>query len=56
MTTYFILTMIFGGEHGFSVVTEYNTMEKCQSAYMLMKTTAKKEDSWLHLFGTCTPK
>lgn len=58
MSTYFVLMMILSGNGtDFSIVAEYNTMEKCQAAYKLNKETAKKENPFLtNIFGTCTPK
>lgn len=55
MTTYFILTMIFGGNGtDFSEVAEYTTLERCQAAYAVNVKVAQR--SHLRMFGSCTPK
>ena len=57
MSVYYILTILFFGNGPNNVViAEYNSMEKCQSAFTLMKNTIKKEYPYVSILGTCTPK
>lgn len=57
MSVYYILTILFFGNGPNNVViAEYNSIEKCQSAFTLMKNTIKKEYPYVSILGTCTHK